>query len=140
METEVTNIVVENGRVLGVKVQTADGLSEVRAELVVGADGGGSTVRKRAGLEVVDLRAPIDVLWFRLSKKVSDPAQAFGFVEAGQFMVLIDRADYWQCRRPQDSFIVTTKHFLGYSGAAERYLSLEPPQRVRHGVNDGDWS
>jgi 2-polyprenyl-6-methoxyphenol hydroxylase-like FAD-dependent oxidoreductase len=43
------------------------------------------------------LGAPIDVLWFRVSKKAEDPLQAFGFVRAGQFMVLIDRADYWQC-------------------------------------------
>jgi 2-polyprenyl-6-methoxyphenol hydroxylase-like FAD-dependent oxidoreductase len=54
-------------------------------------------MRERAGLEVIDLGAPIDVLWFRLSKRPSDPAQAFGFVSAGQFMVLIDRAEYWQC-------------------------------------------
>lgn len=97
METEVTDVVVENGRVVGVKVHAADGLSEVRAKLVVGADGRSSTVRKSAGLEVVDLGAPIDVLWFRLSKKPGDPPQAFGFVNAGQFMVLIDRAEYWQC-------------------------------------------
>ncbi len=97
METEVTDIIVENGLVVGVKVQAADGLSEVRAELVVGADGRSSIVRERAGLAVVDLGAPIDALWFRLSKKAGDPPQAFGFVGAGQFMVLIDRADYWQC-------------------------------------------
>ena len=97
METEVTDVVVENGRVVGVKVHAADGLSEVRAKLVVGADGRSSTVRKSAGLEVVDLGAPIDVLWFRLSKKPGDPPQAFGFVNAGQFMVLIDRAEYRQC-------------------------------------------
>ena len=97
MDTEVTDVVVENGRVVGVKVQAADGLSEVRADLVIGADGRSSTVRERAGLEVVDLGAPIDVLWFRLPKKTDDPPQAFGFVNAGQFMVLIDRADYWQC-------------------------------------------
>jgi 2-polyprenyl-6-methoxyphenol hydroxylase-like FAD-dependent oxidoreductase len=47
-------------------------------------------------LEVVDYGAPIDVLWFRLPKEANDPAQAFGFVTAGQFMVLIDRGDYWQ--------------------------------------------
>ena len=97
MDTEVTDVVVENGRVVGVKVQAADGLSEVRADLVIGADGRSSTVRERAGLKVADLGAPIDVLWFRLPKKTDDPPQAFGFVNAGQFMVLIDRGDYWQC-------------------------------------------
>jgi 2-polyprenyl-6-methoxyphenol hydroxylase-like FAD-dependent oxidoreductase len=53
-------------------------------------------VRERAGLDIVDFGAPIDVLWFRLPKEANDPAQAFGFVTAGQFMVLIDRGDYWQ--------------------------------------------
>jgi len=97
METEVTGLVVENGRVVGVKATTPGGLMEVRADLVVGADGRSSTVRAQAGLEIVDLGAPIDVLWFRLPKEATDPPQAFGFVGVQQFMVLIDRAEYWQC-------------------------------------------
>jgi len=97
MQSEVTDLLLEGDRVVGVKAITPDGPLEVRAELVVAADGRSSTVRERAGLEVIDLGAPIDVLWFRVSKKAGDPPQAFGFVSAGQFMVLIDRADYWQC-------------------------------------------
>ena len=97
METEVTDLLLENGRVAGVKAHTPEGTLEVRADLVVAADGRSSTVRERAGLELIDLGAPIDVLWFRVTKKADDPPQAFGFVGAGQFMVLIDRSDYWQC-------------------------------------------
>ena len=97
METEVTDLLIENGRVAGVKAHTPEGTLEVRADLVVAADGRSSTVRERAGLELIDLAAPIDVLWFRVTKKADDPPQAFGFVGAGQFMVLIDRSDYWQC-------------------------------------------
>ena len=97
METEVTDLLVENGRVTGVKAVTPAGNLEVRADLVVGADGRSSTVRARAGLEVIDSGAPIDALWFRLPKHADDPAQAFGFVGIRQFMVLIDRGDYWQC-------------------------------------------
>jgi 2-polyprenyl-6-methoxyphenol hydroxylase-like FAD-dependent oxidoreductase len=97
METEVTDLLVENGHVTGVKAVTPAGNLEVRADLVVGADGRSSTVRARSGLEVVDSGAPIDVLWFRLTKRPDDPAQAFGFIGIRQFMVLIDRADYWQC-------------------------------------------
>jgi 2-polyprenyl-6-methoxyphenol hydroxylase-like FAD-dependent oxidoreductase len=97
MEAEVVGLLMENGRVTGVRGRTPSGALEVRASLVVGADGRSSTVREQAGLEVVDLGAPIDVLWFRLAKRPGDPAQAFGFVGAGQFMVLIDRDDYWQC-------------------------------------------
>jgi 2-polyprenyl-6-methoxyphenol hydroxylase-like FAD-dependent oxidoreductase len=96
METEVTDLLLEGDRVVGVKANTPDGLLEIRARLVIGADGRSSTVRKCAGLEVIDSGAPIDVLWFRLTKRPDDPPQAFGFVSAGQFMVLIDRADYWQ--------------------------------------------
>ncbi|MDB6023483.1 MAG: 2-polyprenyl-6-methoxyphenol hydroxylase [Pedosphaera sp.] len=97
METEVTDLLVENERIAGVRAATPNGFLEIGASLVVGADGRSSTVRARAGLEVIDLGAPIDVLWFRVSKQPDDPPQAFGFVAAGQFMVLIDRGDYWQC-------------------------------------------
>ena len=97
MQAEATDLLSENARVVGVKASTPEGPLAVRAELVVAADGRSSTLRQRAGLEVIDLGAPIDVLWFRLSRKAGDPPQAFGFVSAGQFMVLIDRADYWQC-------------------------------------------
>jgi 2-polyprenyl-6-methoxyphenol hydroxylase-like FAD-dependent oxidoreductase len=69
----------------------------VRATLVVGADGRSSTVREKAGLEVIDYGAPIDVLWFRLTRQADDPPQAFGFVGVQQFMVLINRDEYWQC-------------------------------------------
>jgi 2-polyprenyl-6-methoxyphenol hydroxylase-like FAD-dependent oxidoreductase len=97
MNTEVDDLLIENGRVTGVHAMTPDGILKVRADLVVGADGRSSTVRARAGLEVIDSGAPIDVLWFRLPKQADDPAQAFGFIGVQQFMVLIDRGDYWQC-------------------------------------------
>jgi 2-polyprenyl-6-methoxyphenol hydroxylase-like FAD-dependent oxidoreductase len=73
MNTEVTDLLFENDRVIGVRAKTKDGPLEVRADLVIGADGRSSIVRERAGLEVIDLGAPIDVLWFRLSKQASEP-------------------------------------------------------------------
>src|ERR1700678_57714 len=68
METEVTDLLVENERMAGVRAVTPGGPRNIRAGLVVAADGRSSIVRARAGLEVVDLGAPIAVLWFRLSK------------------------------------------------------------------------
>jgi 2-polyprenyl-6-methoxyphenol hydroxylase-like FAD-dependent oxidoreductase len=97
METEVTDLILENDHVVGIKAKTPDGPLEVRARLVVGADGRSSTVRASAALEVIDSGAPIDVLWFRVAKHADDPPQAFGYVSAGQFMVLINRDEYWQC-------------------------------------------
>jgi 2-polyprenyl-6-methoxyphenol hydroxylase-like FAD-dependent oxidoreductase len=96
MEAEATDLMLENDRVVGVVARTPNGPLEVRAKLVIGADGRTSIIRARAGLEVIDLGAPIDVLWFRLTKQPDDPPQAFGFVGIRQFMILIDRADYWQ--------------------------------------------
>jgi 2-polyprenyl-6-methoxyphenol hydroxylase-like FAD-dependent oxidoreductase len=97
IETEATDLIVENGRIVGVKTTGPEGPSEIRADLVVGADGRSSTVREKAGLEVIDFGAPIDVLWFRLTRRADDPPQAFGFVAVQQFMVLINRDKYWQC-------------------------------------------
>jgi 2-polyprenyl-6-methoxyphenol hydroxylase-like FAD-dependent oxidoreductase len=97
MSTRVTGLIEESGRVVGVNAATASGPIEVRADLVVGCDGRGSTVRAASGLVVQDLGSPIDVLWFRMSKKSSDPVQVLGHLEADSMIVTIDRNDYWQC-------------------------------------------
>jgi 2-polyprenyl-6-methoxyphenol hydroxylase-like FAD-dependent oxidoreductase len=97
MESEVTDLLVENGRVVGVRAKTREGDREFRAHLTVGADGRHSIVRSKAGLEVIDLGAPIDVLWMRLSRQPSDPAQTLGRFRAGRLLVTLNRGDYWQC-------------------------------------------
>jgi 2-polyprenyl-6-methoxyphenol hydroxylase-like FAD-dependent oxidoreductase len=97
MESDVTGLIVENGRVAGVRAKTPEGVLEVRADLSVGADGRHSIVRKEAGLEVMDLGAPIDVLWMRLARQPSDPKQTLGRFRAGKILVTLDRGDYWQC-------------------------------------------
>lgn len=97
MQAEVLDVIHENGRVAGVIVRTPQGKREVRAELTVGADGRKSVVREKAGLKIVNLGAPIDVLWMRLTKKAGDPETTLGRVDAGKIFVMIDRGDYWQC-------------------------------------------
>ena len=97
MDAEVTGLIENGGRVEGVTVNTPDGPLEITAHLTVGADGRHSIVRERAGLKVEVLGAPIDVLWFRLSRKPSDPGQVIGRFAAGKIMVMLNREDYWQC-------------------------------------------
>ena len=97
MQAEATELIEENGRVAGVMAKTPDGAMEIRAGLTVGADGRHSVVRDRAGLQVMDLGAPMDVLWMRISRLPGDPGQTFGHAEAGKVFVMIDREDYWQC-------------------------------------------
>jgi 2-polyprenyl-6-methoxyphenol hydroxylase-like FAD-dependent oxidoreductase len=94
---EVTGLIEEAGRVVGVRANTPDGPLEVRAALVVGADGRHSTVREKAGLEVIDLGAPIDVLWFRVSRRPDDRRNPLGNFDRGKVFVMLDRDEYWQC-------------------------------------------
>jgi len=97
MNTEATDLIEESGRIVGLRAKAPDGTLTIRADLVVGADGRHSTVRERAGLKSDDYGAPMDVLWFRMSRKSGDSTDTFGHVEAGRMMVMLDRGDYWQC-------------------------------------------
>ena len=97
MQAEATDLIEENGRVVGLIAKTPDGTIAIRADLVVGCDGRHSTVREKAGFESEDYGAPMDVLWFRLSRKGGDSPDTFGHIEAGKMMIMLDRGDYWQC-------------------------------------------
>jgi len=97
MNAEATDLVEEGGRIVGLLAQTTDGPLEVRADLVIGADGRHSVVRARAGLSVEELGAPMDVLWFRLSRRPSDPADPVGRFESGRIFIMLNRGEYWQC-------------------------------------------
>jgi 2-polyprenyl-6-methoxyphenol hydroxylase-like FAD-dependent oxidoreductase len=96
MQATVEDVLWDGDRVAGVRAATPDGTLEVRALLTVAADGRGSVVRDRAGLDVIDVGAPMDVLWLRVSKRESDPHDTFGYVRDGRILALIDRGDYWQ--------------------------------------------
>jgi 2-polyprenyl-6-methoxyphenol hydroxylase-like FAD-dependent oxidoreductase len=97
MQAQVTDLIEQNGRIIGARARTFNGVLEVRARLTVGADGRHSIVRDKAGLEVTDLGAPMDVLWMRISRRPGDPGQSLGHVEPGRMFIMIDREDYWQC-------------------------------------------
>jgi 2-polyprenyl-6-methoxyphenol hydroxylase-like FAD-dependent oxidoreductase len=97
MRAEVTGLVEESGRIVGLHATTPGGPLTIRADLVIGADGRQSVVREKAGLPVQDLGAPMDVLWFRLSRAPSDPPQTLGRIAAGQIFITLNRGAYWQC-------------------------------------------
>jgi 2-polyprenyl-6-methoxyphenol hydroxylase-like FAD-dependent oxidoreductase len=97
MQAEVTGLTEDAGRVTGLKATTPNGPLEVRANLVVGADGRHSDVRAQAGLKVRELGAPMDVLWFRLSRQPGDPEDTMARFDVGRIVVLLNRGAYWQC-------------------------------------------
>jgi len=99
MRANANRLVDEDGVVRGVRYTDDDGTHEVRAPLVVGADGRFSQMRRLAGFEAVKTSAPMDVLWFRLPKLPGEPAisgEAFGGIGRGRILVLLERTDYWQ--------------------------------------------
>ena len=97
MQAEVTDLLFEGDRVVGVRATTPEGPLDVRANLTVGADGRHSIVRSRAGLSVEEFGAPMDVLWFRLSRRPGDPEDPMGRFDPGRIFVMLNRGDYWQC-------------------------------------------
>jgi 2-polyprenyl-6-methoxyphenol hydroxylase-like FAD-dependent oxidoreductase len=97
MQAEALEVLEERGRVVGVAYRDEDGsVRQIRAGLTVAADGRDSRLRRSAGLRPTVFGAPIDVLWFRLSRQPDDQQQSFGRLAAGRLLVLIDRGAYWQ--------------------------------------------
>jgi 2-polyprenyl-6-methoxyphenol hydroxylase-like FAD-dependent oxidoreductase len=96
MQHEAVGLIIENGQVKGVEARAPAGTIEIRADLVVGCDGRHATTRQAAKLEVIEFGVPIDVLWFRLSRRTADPEQLLGTINYGKALILINRGDYFQ--------------------------------------------
>jgi len=97
MNTEAVDLIRRGETIAGVRASTPDGVIDIEADLTVACDGRHSTVRERAGLEVDEIGAPMDVLWFRVGRKADETENLFARVEPGKMMVTFDRGDYWQC-------------------------------------------
>ncbi|BCJ56154.1 monooxygenase [Actinoplanes sp. NBRC 14428] len=96
MNATVTGLIEEDGRVAGLRYRHEGAEHEVRALLTVAADGRHSRVREAAGLSVRTLGAPMDLLWFRISREADDPAYSFARLTRGQMLAMIARDTYWQ--------------------------------------------
>jgi 2-polyprenyl-6-methoxyphenol hydroxylase-like FAD-dependent oxidoreductase len=97
MEAEASDLIVNGGQTVGLRARTKDGVLEARADLVVAADGRSSVLRERAGLPIIDLGAPMDVLWFRISRRPEESGRIMGRFDRGRIFIMINRGDYWQC-------------------------------------------
>ena len=126
MQSEAVDLIENNGRIIGARANTTDGPIDIRAGLTVGADGRRSIVRERGRLEVVDLGAPMDVLWMRVSRRPGDPGQTLGRAAAGRIFIMIDREEYWQCGYviPKGAAEETRKQ--GIEKFREKLVSLAP--------------
>jgi 2-polyprenyl-6-methoxyphenol hydroxylase-like FAD-dependent oxidoreductase len=125
---EVTDLIFDGDRVVGARTPDL----EVRAELVVAADGRKSAVRAAAGLQTAEAHSPMDVLWFRLKWRPGDPQELFGVFRKGLLMAMIYRGDYWQVASlvPKGS----SPRNGSLEAFKERLVAVEP--RLREHVND----
>jgi 2-polyprenyl-6-methoxyphenol hydroxylase-like FAD-dependent oxidoreductase len=94
-------------------------------------------VRERAGLDVADLGAPIDVLWFRLSRHEADTPETFGHIEAGRMMIMLNRGDYWQCAYVIPKGGIDAVKREGLDAFRQKVLAMSPFLGDRIGELDG---
>jgi 2-polyprenyl-6-methoxyphenol hydroxylase-like FAD-dependent oxidoreductase len=97
MNANATDLIWSGDTVVGVNAETADGPVEIRADLTVACDGRHSIVRQCANLDVEEIGAPMDVLWFRAGRRPNETENLFARVQSGKMLVTFDRGDYWQC-------------------------------------------
>jgi 2-polyprenyl-6-methoxyphenol hydroxylase-like FAD-dependent oxidoreductase len=97
MGVEVTGLLREHGRVVGVRYREAGGSGgELRAAVTVACDGRTSAVRAASGLRVREFGVPIDVCWFRLPRREGDMEGINGRLGNGALLAVIDRGSYFQ--------------------------------------------
>lgn len=118
---EAIGLIEKNERIIGVRVRSPQGETEIHADLVVGCDGRHSKIRDAAGLRTLSYGAPMDVLWFRIPRKDSDPEDTFGIIGTGRMMGLLNRTEYWQAA------------FLVPKGGAEA-LRAQPIDELRGAI------
>jgi 2-polyprenyl-6-methoxyphenol hydroxylase-like FAD-dependent oxidoreductase len=139
MRAEATDLIEEGGRVAGLRAKTPEGELIIRADLIVGCDGRHSTLRQRAGFAVEDIGAPMDILWFRISRRPDDSSETFGHMEAGMMLVMLNRNDYWQC-----AYVIPKGGYerikaKGFSAFLDNIASMSPFLRGRLGeIRDWD--
>jgi 2-polyprenyl-6-methoxyphenol hydroxylase-like FAD-dependent oxidoreductase len=126
MQTEATDLIVESERIVGVRAKCVDGELVMRADLVVGCDGRHSAIRARAGLRGKEYGAPMDVLWFRVSRGQSDPEDTFGHADAGSLMIMLNRGDYWQCAYVIPKGGIDRVRSAGIDAFRRRVVALSP--------------
>ncbi|RJF76220.1 FAD-dependent oxidoreductase [Rhodopseudomonas palustris] len=136
--TEATDLIRDGDRIAGVIARSPDGELRIEADLVIGCDGRHSVVRRCAGLEVEDIGAPIDVLWFRIGRAQQALAPAFLHAAEGGFLVTIDRGDYWQCAFVIAKGQADAVKARGLDAFRERIVDIVPALRP-HIADVGSW-
>ncbi|MDF2378745.1 MAG: FAD-dependent oxidoreductase [Candidatus Gracilibacteria bacterium] len=97
MNTKAQKLIKNKETVLGVECSAKNEEVMIHADVVIGADGRFSTLRKLLEKEVEKSDVPVDILWFKLPKEKHEQTTGIGaFIENGKFLVELERHDHWQ--------------------------------------------
>ncbi len=99
MNTEVTGLLRERGRVAGVQYLDPEGAGELHADLVIACDGRWSICRQEALLPLTRYPVNLDVWWFRLETHAPIGASLLPRGTSGGLFILIPRRGYVQVAR-----------------------------------------
>ena len=130
---EVTGLIEEDGRIVGVRAVTPEGNLTFAPTSSSAPTAVIRPCANMAGLKIDDLGAPMDVLWMRLSRRPDDPGRPWAHVEAGRVFVMLNREDYWQC-----AFVIAKGGYAeiqarGLPAFREEIARLAPYLRERTG-------
>ena len=126
MEAEVTDLLWDESRVIGVTYRRDGADYRLEADLVVGCDGRSSVVRERAGLRSRTFGVPMDVLWFRLPRVETDPVGVVGRISRSNLLIMIDRGDYFQIGFVIRKGSVVALHEQGIEAFRQRLRDIVP--------------
>lgn len=97
MSARAVGVTRERGRVTGVRVRQGTEELHVHAALTVAADGRHSALRRDVSLTPKDLGCALDVVFFRMRRLETDPAEGICVrLGHGKVFGATDRGDYWQ--------------------------------------------
>ncbi|MFS0735267.1 FAD-dependent oxidoreductase [Microbacterium sp. 1P10UB] len=93
---EVTGVLRDGDRVVGVQYRSAEGAGELRADLTVACDGRGSTIRRELALPSRSLPVGFDVWWYRVTSAHPFAESLLPRTGGGRVSIAIPRRGYVQ--------------------------------------------
>jgi 2-polyprenyl-6-methoxyphenol hydroxylase-like FAD-dependent oxidoreductase len=83
----IRDLITEDGRIAGLRADTAQGPREFRADFVIGCDGRASVLRKRLGLAVEHIAQGFDVMWGHVPGQFLDGRTARFYLGRAHFVI-----------------------------------------------------
>lgn len=140
MNTKAEKLVQKKNVVTGVQCSSGGKDLQITSELVVGADGRFSMIRKLLKKDFEHKEVPADVLWFKLPKEKNEPTTGIGaFIDNGHALVELERHDHWQIGYLLEKGIFPEFKKKGIEHFQRQVAKLDPSLKEKvKAINDWD--